>query len=219
MIALINVLIVDDHHLVRTGLRRLLEDFSGIKVVGEASSGEEAVNLIKQLRPQIVLMDIKMPGLGGLETTRKLVRQDPDLKIIIITAYENDIFPMRMLQAGASGYLTKDSSIDEIVRAIRTVNAGQRHLSPEIARQLALKSVTGGQKSPFDDLSERELQIVMMITRGIKVLDIAEKLHLSPKTVNSYRYRIFDKLGIKSDVDLTHLTLRYGLLDSEDMQS
>lgn len=216
---MINVVLVDDHKLVRTGIRRILEDITGIKVVGEASNGEEALQVVRQTKPNVVLMDIKMPGLGGLETTRKLLRQNPDLKIVIITAYENDVFPVRLLQAGASGYLTKSASPDEMIRAIRSVHAGQRHLSAEIASLLALKSVSGTSKSPFDDLSERELQIVMMITQGTKVPEIAEKLHLSPKTVNSYRYRIFDKLGIKSDVDLTHLTLRYGLLDSEDIKS
>lgn len=216
---MINIVLVDDHKLVRTGIKRILEDVPGIKVVGEAGNGEEAMQVVRQTKPNIVLMDIKMPGLGGLETTRKLLRLNPDLKIIIITAYENDVFPIRMLQAGASGYLTKGASQDEMIRAIRAVQAGQRHLSAEIAKLLALKSVSGSSKSPFDELSERELQIVMMITQGVKVPEIAEKLHLSPKTVNSYRYRIFDKLSIKSDVDLTHLTLRYGLLDSEDIKS
>jgi two-component system invasion response regulator UvrY len=204
---------------VRIGIRRILEDAPGIKVVGEAGTGEEAVQVIRQTKPNVVLMDIKMPGLSGLETTRKLLRIDPELKIIIITAYENDVFPIRMMQAGAAGYLTKGASQEEMVKAIRTVQTGQRHLSSEIAKLLALKSVGGASKSPFDALSERELQIVMMITQGIKVQEIADKLHLSPKTVNSYRYRIFDKLGIKSDVELTHISLRHGLLDSEDIKS
>jgi two-component system invasion response regulator UvrY len=216
---LINIVLVDDHKLVRTGIRRLLEDVSGIKVVGEASNGEEAIQLIRQLKPAVVLMDIKMPGISGLETTRKLLRLDSDLKIIIITAYENDIFPVRLMQAGAAGYITKSSSREEMIQAIRSVVLGQRHISPEIAKQLAFSSVTRGGSTPFDSLSERELQIVMMVTQGVKVQEIAEKLHLSPKTVNSYRYRIFDKLGINSDVELTHLTLRYGILDSEDIKS
>lgn len=214
---MINVVIVDDHKLVRNGIKRILENAQGIKIIGEASTGEEAIQIIKQLKPHVVLMDIKMPGLGGIETTRKLVRQDPDLKIIIVTAYENDVFPVRMFNAGAHGYLTKGASEDEMVRAIRTVQAGQRHLSGEIARQLALRSVSGTPDTPFATLSEREMQICLMIIQGLKVQDIAEKLHLSPKTVNSYRYRVFDKLGVKSDVELTHLSLRYGLLDTESL--
>lgn len=215
---MINIILVDDHRLVRTGIRSMLDQISGIKVVGEANTGKEAMPLIKQLQPDVVLMDIKMPEQDGLETTRKLLRQYPFLKIIIITAYENDVFPIHMLQAGALGYLTKNASKEEVVRAIRSVQVGQRHLSPEIAKNLALKSVGGDSVTPFDVLSERELQIVIMVTQGVKVQDIAAKLHLSSKTVNSYRYRIFDKLGVKSDVDLTHLALRYGILDSEDIK-
>ena len=216
---MINVVLVDDHKLVRTGIRRILEDAPGIKVIGEAASGEEALQVIRQLKPTVVLMDIKMPGISGLETTRKLLRADSHAKVIIITAYENDIFPVRLMQAGAAGYLTKGSSREEMIQAIRTVALGQRHISPEIAKQLAFSTVSRAGSTPFDSLSERELQIVMMVTQGVKVQEIAEKLHLSPKTVNSYRYRIFDKLGINSDVELTHLTLRYGILDSEDIKT
>lgn len=216
---MINIVLVDDHKLVRTGIRRLLEDAPGIKVVGEAANGEDAIQVIRQLKPTVVLMDIKMPGISGLEATRKLLRLDPHLKIIIITAYENDIFPVRLMQAGAAGYITKSSTREEMIQAVRAVALGQRHISPEIAKQLAFSSVNRNGATPFDSLSERELQIVMMVTQGVKVQEIAEKLHLSPKTVNSYRYRIFDKLGINSDVELTHLTLRYGILDSEDIKT
>lgn len=216
---MINVVLVDDHKLVRTGIKRLLEDVAGVKVVGEASNGEEAVQVVRQVKPNVVLMDIKMPGMGGMETARKLLRHDPDLKIVIITAYDNDVFPIRLMQAGVTGYLTKGASQEEMIRAIKSVYAGQRHLSPEIAKQLALKTVSGSTDSPFDQLSERELQIVMMIVQGTKVQDIAEKLHLSPKTVNSYRYRIFDKLAIKNDVDLTHMALRHGLFDTSDIKA
>lgn len=215
---LINVVLVDDHKLVRTGIKRLLEDVAGVKVVGEADNGLDAVQVVRQTKPSVVLMDIKMPGMGGMETARKLLRLDPDLKIVIITAYDNDVFPVRLMQAGVTGYLTKGASQEEMIRAIKSVYAGQRHLSPEIAKQLALKTVSGHAGSPFDQLSERELQIVLMIVEGTKVQDIAEKLHLSPKTVNSYRYRIFDKLAIKNDVDLTHMALRHGLFDAADIR-
>lgn len=212
---MIDIVVVDDHQLVRTGIKRMLADVNGIRVVGEASNGEEALQLVKQAMPQLVLMDLKMPGLNGLDTTRKLLRAYPDLKIIVITASENDIFPIRLMQAGASGYLTKGTSLDEMIRAIRTVQSGQRHIDINIAKKLALRSVSGNQQTPFDDLSERELQIAMMITQGDKVAEIAKKLHLSPKTVNSYRYRIFDKLGIRGDVELTHMTIRAGLMESD----
>ena len=213
---MINVLLVDDHDLVRTGVRKILEETNGIKVVGEASNGEDAVKICRKLNPNVVLMDVRMPGIGVFEATRKLVRQDPDLKILVLTTCDNDIYPSRLLQLGASGYLTKGCSMDEMVQAIRAVHAGQRYISPEIANRLAFRHVTDKDQSPFESLSERELQVMLMITKGVKVQEIADKLHLSPKTVNSYRYRIFEKLGIKNDVELTLLGIRHGLIESED---
>lgn len=214
---MINVLLVDDHDLVRIGIRRLLADVNGIKVIGEAKSGEEAVKMARELRPQVMLMDVKMPGIGGLEATRKVLRADPDLKVIAVTVYGEEPFPSRLLQAGAAGYITKGSSLDEMVQAIRTVYAGQRYLSPEVAQQLALKHLTDKDESPFDALSERELQVMIMITNGHKVQEISDKLCLSPKTVNSYRYRLFEKLNVNSDVELTHLAIRHGMLDTENI--
>lgn len=215
---MINVLIVDDHDLVRTGIRKILSEISGIKVVGEASNGEDAVKMARKFNPHVVLMDVKMPGIGGFEATRKLLRMDPDLKVLVLTTISNDLYPARLLQIGAAGYITKGSSMDEMVQAIRAVHSGQRYISPEIASQLAFRHVNDKEESPFDTLSERELQVMLMITKGTKVQDIAEKLCLSPKTVNSYRYRIFEKLSVKNDVELTLLAIRYGLIESEDTQ-
>ncbi len=212
-------MIVDDHDLVRLGIKKLLEDATGIKVVGEASSGEDAIKIARDCNPHVVLMDVKMPGIGGLEATRKLLRQDPDLKILAVTAFDEDPFPSLLLQAGAAGYLTKGAGVDEMVRAVRSVSSGQRYISPEIAQKLALKHLSDTDRSPFELLSERELQVAIMITSGQKVNDISEKLHLSSKTVNSYRYRIFDKLKISSDVELTHLAIRYGLVEQPGMPS
>ncbi|OGO91890.1 MAG: hypothetical protein A3F10_00750 [Coxiella sp. RIFCSPHIGHO2_12_FULL_42_15] len=215
---MINVLIVDDHDLVRTGIRKILAEVSGIKVVGEASTGEEAVKLARKFNPHVVLMDVKMPGIGGFEATRKLLRMDPDLKVLVLTTVNNDLYPARLLQIGAAGYITKGSSMEEMVQAIRAVHSGQRYISPEIASQLAFRHVNDREESPFDTLSERELQVMLMITKGTKVQAIAEKLCLSPKTVNSYRYRIFEKLSVKNDVELTLLAIRYGLIESEDVK-
>jgi two-component system invasion response regulator UvrY len=209
----IKLLLVDDHTLVRTCMKRLLEDVNGFKVVGEASSGEEAITLSRQLLPDVVLMDIGMPGIGGLEATVKLQRFHPDTKIVIITARGDLLFTERLLQAGASGYLTKDSPIDDIIRSIKVVHLGQRYIAPDIATQLAFKQVTKKGESPFDQLSERELQVSLMVVKGMKVPHIAGQLCISPKTVNSYRYRIFVKLGVKSDVALTHSAMQYGLLE------
>ena len=214
---LIKVLIVDDHDIVRAGVARLLGDIKGIEVVGEADSGEKAVLLAKEQHPNVVLMDVKMPGIGGLEATRKMLRNDPTIKIIALTVYGEAPFPSKLLQAGAVGYITKESGIDEIVIAIKAVYSGKRHLGPEIAQQLALKTVSDGEKAPIDLLSERELQVMMMITCGQKVQAISDKLCLSPKTVNSYRYRLFEKLKVESDVELTHLAIRHGIIDTTNI--
>ncbi|MAZ77498.1 MAG: two-component system response regulator UvrY [Legionellaceae bacterium] len=211
---MIKVLLVDDHELVRTGIKSLLANASGISVVAEASSGEDAIKIAREKQPNVVLMDLKMPGISGLEATRKILHHDPDAKILVLTVCNDDVFPIRLLRAGASGYLTKDCDADEMIRAIRAVQAGQRYISPQIAQRLALKRFSSDEESPFDALSERELQVMLMITSGKKVQDIAEKLHLSPKTVNTYRYRLFEKLGIKNDVELTHLAMRFGMVDN-----
>lgn len=213
---MINVLLVDDHYIVRAGISRLLEDVSGITVIAEASSGEEAIKLLsKEIKPDVVLMDVKMPGIGGLEATKKMLRINPELKIIALTVCGEEPLPSKFLQIGAVGYLTKGADLEQMVTAIRAVHTGKRFLGPDIAQQLALKTVSDAEGSPLDLLSERELQVMMMIVEGKKVQDISDKLCLSPKTVNSYRYRLFDKLNVTSDVELTLLAIRYGILDTE----
>lgn len=210
---LIKVLLVDDHELVRIGIRRLLQDAQGIKVIGEANTGEEAIRLAKELTPDVILMDVQMPGIGGLEATRKLNRAQNDIKVLALTVCEDEPYPSRLLQAGAAGYITKGCDPEEMIRAIRVVHTGQRYISSEIAQQLALKRFTKPEESPLDILSERELQIMMMITTGQKVQDISDKLCLSPKTINSYRYRIFEKLLVSNDVELTLLAMRLGMVE------
>ncbi|MCY1432348.1 Response regulator GacA [compost metagenome] len=212
---MINVLVVDDHDLVRTGIRRMLADVAGVSVVGEAASGEEALLRVRELHPDLVLMDVKMPGIGGLEATRKIIRSHSDIKVIAVTACDEEPFPSRLLQAGAAGYLTKGAGLEEMIKAIRQVFAGQRYISADIAQQLALKPFQPhGDVSPFDLLSEREMQIALMIAECQKVQSISDKLCLSPKTVNTYRYRIFEKLSISSDVELTLLAVRHGMVDA-----
>ena len=209
---MIKVLLVDDHELVRTGIRRLLEDVADIDVCGEASSGEEALSTVGECRPDVVLMDLSMPGIGGLETTRKLSLNAPDIGVIIVTVHTDAPFPSRLMQAGAMGYLSKGGSLDEMLHAIREVNEGGRYISPKIAQNLAL-SLMDEKESPFSALSERELQVVFMLIQGQKVTDISEKLNLSPKTISTYRHRVFDKLKIQNDAGLTRLAMCHGLLD------
>lgn len=212
---MIKVLVVDDHDLVRTGITRMLADIDGLQVIGQADSGEESLKKVRELKPDVVLMDVKMPGIGGLEATRKLLRSYPDLKVIAVTACEDDLFPTRLLQAGAAGYLTKGAALEEMVQAIRMAFAGQRYISSQIAQQLALKSFQPNSNgSPFDSLSEREIQIALMIANCHKVQTISDKLCLSPKTVNTYRYRIYEKLSITSDVELALLAVRHGMVDA-----
>jgi two-component system invasion response regulator UvrY len=207
------IMIVDDHKLVRVGLRHLLLQETNIEVVAEAESGEEAVELARKMKPDVVLLDIQMPNMDGLEATKRLLRIDPYMKIIIITVCEdNNLFPSRLLQAGAYGYLTKDASVKDVTRAIKTVLAGQRYISPKIASKLAIQHLTHDNDSPFEQLSEREIQVVLLICKGKKVSYIADQLCLSPKTVNSYRYRVFDKLSINNDVELTLLAAKHRLL-------
>ena len=215
---MISVFLVDDHELVRTGIRRILEDVRGLKVAGEATTGESAVQWCREHSADVILMDMNMPGIGGLEATKKILRHTPDARIIVLTVNCENPFPTKVMQAGAAGYLTKSSAPDEMIQAIRAVHAGQRYISPEIAQQMALSQfATQDSDNPFKALSERELQIMLMITKGSKVNDIAEQLSLSPKTVNSYRYRLFVKLNISGDVELTRMAIRYGMLDAQSL--
>ncbi len=213
------ILVADDHDLVRMGIVRMLADVEAFKVVGEASNGEEAVKLARDLKPDVVLMDVKMPGIGGLEATRKVVNACESTKVIAVTSLSDDLFPERLMKAGASGYVTKGAGFDEIVKAINTVIMGSLYMSPTIAQQLALRNFASNPKenSPFVNLSERELQTAIMIANGSKVNEIAESFCVSPKTVNSYRYRIFDKLKINSDVELALLAVKHKILDVENL--
>jgi two-component system invasion response regulator UvrY len=211
---MIKVLIVDDHQLVRIGTSRLLEDVVDIKVVGEACSGEEAITLVRDLKPDVVLMDVQMPGIGGLEATRRCLRIDPDVKIIAVTVYEDEPYPSKLLSIGAHGYVTKRADMGEMVQAIRKVFLGRRYISAEIAQQMALKPYSEHEASPFELLSNREMQITLMVINGHKVPEISNNLSLSPKTVNSYRYRIFEKLELNNDVGLTKLAIKHGIIDA-----
>lgn len=211
------ILIVDDHDLVRMGIARMLADVDGFTVVGEANSGEEALQLARTLKPHVVLMDVKMPGIGGLEATKKLLAIDPGIRIVAVTACDDDLYPERLMKAGALGYITKGADLEEMIAAIKTTAKGTPYMSADIAQQLALKRFVAkeGAASPFDALSERELQTAVLIASGRKVQDIADTFCVSPKTVNSYRYRIFEKLSVGSDVELALLAVRHNILELE----
>jgi len=210
---LIKVMVVDDHELIRSGISSLLKDNKKIDVIAEASSGEEATSKARELRPDVVLMDANMPGIGGLEATRRLIRFDPDIKVIAVTVYGDEPYPTRFMQAGAAGYVTKGTDVKEMVIAIQQVYSGKRYIAADIAQQMALKAINPDDANPFEELSDREMQVMLMITKGEKVQEISEKLFLSPKTVNSYRYRVFEKLNIENDVELTHMAIRHGVIE------
>jgi len=216
---LISVFLVDDHELVRAGIRRILDDIKGLKVVGEAQCGEDAVRWCRNNSADVVLMDMNMPGIGGLEATRKIVRFSPEIKVIMLTIHTENPLPAKVMQAGAAGYLSKGATPEEVICAIRSVHAGKRYIASDIAQQMALSQLEPQAETPLECLSERELQIMMMITKGQKVTEISDQLNLSPKTVNSYRYRMFSKLNINGDVELTHLAIRHGLFSAETLIS
>lgn len=213
---MISVMLVDDHELVRSGVRRLLDDTPGLKVVDEAASGEDAVLRVKEVCPDVLLMDVNMPGIGGLEATRKLLQMDPALRIIVCTVHSEEPFPTRLMEAGAVGYLTKDCGITEIVTAIRAVFSGERYICGSVARQLALAALPGSNNSPFDRLSQREMQVMLMVTQGQNVQAISDKLCLSPKTVSTYRHRLFEKLGVLNDIELLRMAIRHGMIQEHE---
>lgn len=210
---MIRLLLVDDHHLVRSGLRRLLDEEADLDVVAEAPTGEEALRLARELTPEIVLMDVNMPGMGGLEATRRLLATQPQVKVIAVSMYADEPYPSRLLEAGAAGYLSKDSAADEVVAAVRQVAAGKSFVAPSIASKLAVSLIKGSGGSPFDQLSQREMQVAMLVTQGRTTQAISDSLCLSPKTVSTYRYRVFEKLDVGNDVELTRMAMRYGLLE------
>lgn len=216
---MINVYIVDDHQLVRTGICKILSDYRGVSVIGEASTGEEAVAWCKQHQCDIVLMDMSLPGIDGIETTKRILRYNPDLKVIMLTIHTDEPIPSQVMKAGAAGFLTKGANPEEMIKAIKEVYSGGKYLEPEVAQKMALSRFNNGSNkdlgednNPFKLLADREIQITSMIVDGLKVVEIADKLAISPKTVNSYRYRVFKKLNINGDVELTRLALRYGLV-------
>lgn len=210
---MINVFLVDDEQLVREALRLLIKDIHGIQVVGEASTGEAALAAIREKKPDVVLLDIHLPDLSGLHVARKILQQQPQMKIIILTAAPNEIFSHRLLEAGVHGYFTKDTGRDELMKGIKAVHTGERIISQKIANELAIAHTTGKTQSVFDELSNREMEVMLMMLRGTPTQTIAEKLFLSPKTVSTYRIHIFEKLKVKNDVELILLAIRHGLVD------
>ena len=212
---MVKILLVDDHELVRSGIRLILEGISTFSFVAEVKSGEEAIRYCRHDAPDIVLMDVNMPGIGGLEATKQIARMSENIRVICISMHTENPIPAKVMQMGAFGFITKNAEPDEMVRAVHKVVAGQKYIAPEIAQQIAIGKLDLGDSNPFDQLSDRELEITLSLVTGRRVPDIADNLNISPKTINTYRYRMFEKLEINSDVELTHLALRYKLISPD----
>lgn len=208
---MIRVALVDDHELVRTGFRHILAREADLEVVGEGASGEDGIALARRLAPDVILMDLHLPGISGLEAIERIARSEGRTRLIAVTAQDEQPFPRRALEAGASGYLTKACPAEELVRAVRSVARGGRYLSADVARELALATLPGAAQSPFEALSARELEVALQLARGGDLQGIAKLLSLSPKTVATYKYRLFEKLGVDSEVALAQLARRFGL--------
>lgn len=208
----IRVLVVDDHDLVRTGIVRMLSDDTDIEVVGEAICGSSAISEAKKHCPDVILLDVNMPNINGIEATKK-IKQLGDIKILAVSSLNSEPYPSMLLKAGVDGYITKGTPVLEMIGAIKKVSAGNKYFSSDIAEQLAQALLSDNASTPFDLLSEREKQVAMMVVNCKSIQEIADTLFVSSKTINTYRYRIFEKLGIDSDVKLTHLAIRHGLIE------
>lgn len=212
----IRVYLVDDHALVRAGMKMILAGEVDIEVVGEADSGEVALTQIRQLKPDVVLCDIHLPGLSGLEVTERITGGALETKVIAVSVLEDGPMPKRLLDAGASGYVGKGGDASELLRAVRDVARGKRYLASSVAQAIALSSVSGD-SSPFDGLSGRELEVSLLLLRGLRQEEIAKRLSLSAKTVNTHKSRAFEKLGIRDTVALARLASQYGMVDTADI--
>lgn len=214
---MITVMVIDDHAFVRTALRRLLEDDPNVKVLGEAGTGEEALLMARKIKPDVALLDVDLPDLTGMEIAQRLLQRQDVRHIIVITAFASDIYSRRILRMGVGGYLLKESEPQQLLEAIHRVYHGKQYLSPKITEQLALRS-TSNEPFPLDVLTNSELELAILTARGDKTKRIAEKLHVAPKTINSYRRTILKKLGLRNSVDLIHLVLEYGLIQRETLE-
>jgi two-component system invasion response regulator UvrY len=211
---MIRIVIVDDHHLVRTGLAGIIAPALDMEVIGEADNGEEGVRLARTLSPDVMLMDVEMPGCSGLEATERILRAQPEIAIVVLTAHAEPPLPARLLEAGASAYLGKTCQGPELLEAIRTVARGGRYLSPPIAQQMALAVVAGGPMNPFETLTARELEVAMMLAKGMRPREIACAINLSPKTVSTHKQKVYEKTSTVSEVELLKLAIRHGLVSA-----
>jgi two-component system invasion response regulator UvrY len=210
----IRVLLVDDHAVVRTGFRLLLQTSREVAVVGEADSGEAACQSYAELSPGVVVMDIAMPGMGGVEALRRIRARDPQARVLALSAHDDLMHARRALREGALGFLSKRSAPEALLEAIAAVAAGKRYIDPRVAQQLALADIDGTQSSPVRRLSEREFEVFIRLARGASVQRIAEDLRLSTSTVGTHLYNVKQKLGVSNQSELTLIAIRDGLIEA-----
>ena len=208
----INVMLVDDHAVVRMGFKMLLESASDIKVIAEAENGENAIKAYMEHKPNVVVMDITMPGMGGLEAIERILAKESSARILVLSAHEDSVHPKRVLNAGAMGYLTKRSAAEELIKAIRVVASGKKYIEASVAQQMAIQQLSGDQ-SPVDVLSEREFEVFMSLAKGKSTNEIAESLFLSPRTVGTHLYNIKQKLNAQNSAEIALIAMRSGLLE------
>jgi len=208
----INVMLVDDHAVVRMGFKMLLESAPDIRVVAEAESGEQAVKMYMKHHPDVVVMDITMPGIGGLEAIERIMAKDSAARILVLSAHEDSVHPKRVLKAGAMGYLTKRSAAEELIKAIRSVAGRKMYLEASIAQQMAIQQLSG-ESNPVDVLSAREFEVFMALAKGKTTNEIAETLCLSPRTVGTHLYNIKQKLNANNSAEIALIAMRAGLIN------
>jgi len=210
----IRIMLVDDHAVVRVGFRMLLNATSDIEVVDEADSGEAAYQRYPEVRPDVVVMDLAMPGIGGIEAVRRLLSRDAQARVLILSAHDDTAHLKRVLKVGALGYLSKRSAPEDLIGAVRTVAAGRIYLDADLARKLAVQDLGGGTPGPVEALSEREFTVFIQLARGQSVNQIAETLCLSPNTVGTHLYNIKQKLGAANQAELALIAVRNGLIEA-----
>ena len=208
----IKILLVDDHAVVRIGFKMLIEAEDDITVIGEAESGEVAIKLFQELKPDIIVMDITMPGIGGLEAIDRIIAKDKNTKILVLSAHEDSVHPKRVLNAGAMGYLTKRSAAEELIKAIKSIHQGKRYLEPNIAQQMAITQLSG-ETNPVEILSDREFEVFIALAKGKSTNEIADTLCLSPRTVGTHLYNIKQKLNANNSAEIALIAIRCGLID------
>lgn len=210
---MIRVLLVDDHAVVRTGFRLLLQSITEVSVVGEAESGETACQRFTELTPDVVVMDLAMPGMGGLEAMRRIRARQPQARVLALSAHDDPMHARRALQEGALGFLSKRSAPEALIEAVTTVAAGRRYIDADLAQKLALADIEGTAKSPIERLSEREFEVFIRLARGETVQKIADDLKLASSTVGTHLYNVKQKLAVANQSELTLIAIRHGLIE------